>query len=264
MNSPNPNLKPEKPYSDTLGIVVQPFRAWSSTLDFYDVKISNQIVAGTANIDTAVRSSPVSSFCSNGAGGTVPCLEPVGAILYIPVFYVNANSTEVRGLELTSKYDLNLGPWGTVTTEIDWSHTMSYLYEVAGVTYQLAGTHGPAVIGGNTGNPKDRVQGIVAYNHGELDVRATVNWISAFDLTDPSGSNGIPVLNCATAVQTGGYYEAFFNSGQPTNPSYCKVGQFITTDLTAAYKFEKHWTVHGAIDNAFNRPPAGPEYLRWR
>jgi iron complex outermembrane recepter protein len=257
-NAPNPNLKPEKSYSDTLGIVVEPFRAWSSTLDFFDVKISNQIVQGTANpnLSTGVRTAPVTDTCSDGAGGVVPCVQPVGAIVYVPVLFVNANSTEVRGLELTSKYNLSLGAWGSVTTEIDWSHLMSYLYGVGGVTYQLAGTHGPATIGGNTGNPKDRVQGSVAFDRGGLDVRATVNWISAFDLTDPSGSNGNgPITNCSLGVVNGGYLEAWFNSGQPNNPSYCKVAQFITTNLTASYRFEKHWTVHGAVDNVFNRQP---------
>ena len=255
-NSSNPKLKPEESHSETVGIIVEPVRTWTTTLDFFRTRISNQIVAGTANIDTAVRSAPVSDFCSNGAGGTVSCIQSVGAILYIPVAYVNANSTQVTGLELTTHYNFSLGDWGSITTEFDWSRITSYLYTVAGVTYQLAGTHGPAVIGGNTGNPKDRMQGSVSFNRGPLTVRTTLNWISSFSLTDPSGSNaGTPVLDCATAVQTGGYYAAFFSSGQPTDSKYCRVQSFLDTDLYASYAIDDHLIVHGSVTNLFNEQP---------
>ncbi len=255
-NSTNPNLKPEKSLSKTLGVILQPVDNWSTTLDYFHVRITNQIVAGTADISTAVRGGPISTTCSNGTGGVYTCTTPVGPILYIPVEYVNANSTQVSGFELDSNYKFNMGAFGAATVDFDWSHMMSYLYEVGGVTYQLAGTHGPAVIGGNTGNPKDRVQGTLSWDNGPWDVRLTLNWISSFSLLDPSGSNsGTPVLTCAEAVQAGGYYEAWFNSGQPTDSKDCKVQSFLDTDLSLHYKFESHWTLTASITNLFNEQP---------
>jgi len=112
------------------------------------------------------------------------------------------------------------------------------------------------VIGGNTGNPKDRVQASFTYDKGPLQVTTTFNWISSFDLTDPSGSNaGTPVLSCADGVNTGGYYAAWVPSGLPTDSSACRVHSFLETDLSAIYKVDKHWTIHGAIANLFNRQP---------
>jgi iron complex outermembrane receptor protein len=255
LNAANPNLKPEKSYSETLGIVVQPIRDWSSTFDFYKVKISNQIVSGSlTTLAGAVRGAPVTTECSNGAGGSVACTPAVGPILYVPVTYINANSTAVSGLELTSHYDLHVGGFGIITTEIDWSHQLKYLLTEEGVTYELAGNHGPYVIGGDTGNPKDRVQGSVAWDSGPLNVRATVNWISAFSLTDPSAGFD----SCSYAVQHVGIGNTAFFPGtanQPTNPSYCKVGDFIDTDLYASYKLPLGLMVHGAITNLFNRQP---------
>jgi iron complex outermembrane receptor protein len=257
LNVANPKLKPEKSTSATLGIVVEPIPQWSSTLDYYQVDIKDQIVAGTSDVINGVRGSPVSDTCSDGAGGAVPCTPAVGPILYIPVSFVNANSTKVTGIEFNTRYKLMLGNWGgSLTTEFDWSHMMSYLFKVGGVEYQLAGTHGPAVIGGNTGNPKDRMQASVTVDKGPMQVRLAFNMVGKFDLTDPSGSNvGAPVLTCEDAVTQGGYFAAWFLSGEPTNSKYCKIPSFLDTDLSASYNFNEHLTIHGAITNLFNEQP---------
>ncbi len=259
LNSANKDLKPEKSTSITVGAVFEPVKAWSSTLDYYSVEIKNQIVAGTGDINQAVRGDPILQDCSDGAGGSVPCTPSVGPILYIPVKFVNANSTKVTGFEFDTRYTFGLGSWAKLTTELDWSHLTSYKFVSGGVEYELAGTHGPAVIGGNTGNPKDRVQGTLTLDKGALQVRATLNWISNFALTDPSGSNsGTPILNCLDGVQYGGYFAAFFPgvSDTPTDPKDCKVRAFLDTDLSARYTVSDRLSIHGSITNLFNqRPP---------
>jgi len=255
-NSSNPNLAAEKSTSKTIGFIAEPIKNWSTTLDFYQIEVKNQIVQGTGDPANAVRGAPVVSDCSNGAGGTVSCTPAVGPILYIPVQYVNANATKVSGWELDTKYKVGLGQWGTLTPQLDWSHTMSYIFTAGGVSYQLAGTHGPAVIGGNTGNPKDRAQFTLTYEQGPLQVAGTLNYISSFSLTDPSGSNaGVPVLTCDDGVNQGGYFAAWIPSGSPTDQSVCKVHSFTTLNLTAAYKVNKNLSVRGAVNNVFDRQP---------
>jgi iron complex outermembrane recepter protein len=260
-NSTNAKLKPEKSHSATFGIIFEPFRSWSSTLDYYQVKIDNQIVAGTPDTAGTVRGAPVSETCSDGAGGTTPCTTSVGEIIYVPVAYVNANSTQVRGAEFTTKYTFDLGVVGNFTLDADWSHTISYLYSIQGQTFQLAGTHGPGVIGGNTGNPKNRVQADIVWNKGPAQFRTTFNWISSFDLTDPSGSNfggpasGTQVFTCADGVQDGGTFAPWFLGGQPNNSKYCRVQQFLDVDMYAGYKIGDHLTVHASMLNVFNQQP---------
>jgi iron complex outermembrane recepter protein len=260
-NSTNAKLKPEKSHSVTFGVIFEPFTAWSSTLDYYQVKIDNQIVAGTPNTAGTVRGSPVSETCSDGAGGTVPCTTSVGEIIYVPVQYVNANSTEVRGAEFTTKYTFDAGVIGKFTLDADWSHTIDYLYSIQGQTFELAGTHGPGVIGGNTGNPKNRVQADIVWDKGPAQFRTTFNWISSFDLTDASGSNfggpasGVQVFNCADGVQDGGTFAPWFLAGQPNNSKYCRVQQFLDVDMYAGYRIGDHLTVHASVLNVFNQQP---------
>ncbi|MDE2147439.1 MAG: TonB-dependent receptor, partial [Burkholderiales bacterium] len=198
LNSANPTVKAEKSTAETLGVILEPIRGWSSTFDLYQIKIDNQIVAGQPSIATAVRSpTPVSTLCSNGTGGTVTC--SVNPILYIPVEYVNANSTKTSGWELGSSYRYKLGSYGSLLTELNWSHTMSYVLTLGGTGYQLAGTHGPLVIGGDTGNPKDKAQLSFTWNKDAWQVATAFNWMSSFDLTDPS----FGITNCDAGASIG-------------------------------------------------------------
>ena len=258
-NTSNPGLAPEKSTSKTIGFIVEPIKGWSTTLDFYQVEIKNQIVTGQSDTNNPVRGAPVVSDCSDGNGGSVSCTPAVGPIIYLPVSYVNANSTKVSGWELDTKYKFRLGEWGSLTTELDWSHTMSYIFATADGSFQLAGTHGPGVIGGNTGNPRDRAQFTLTYEKGPFQVAGTLNYISSFDLTDPSGSNNgqpfAPNLTCADGANNGGYFASFVPSGEPTDSSACRVHSFVTLNLTGVYKFDKNWTFRAAIDNVFDRQP---------
>ncbi len=260
-NSTNTALKSEKSHSETLGIVFEPTSNWYSTFDFFQVKINDQIVAGTPNFAAANRGAPVIETCSDGNGGTYNCTTSVGEIVYVPVAYVNANSTLVNGIELNTKYRFDLGDLGSLTADFDWSKTTSYKYTIQGQTFQLAGTHGPGVIGGNTGNPKDRVQANLTWEDGPWTIRTTLNYISSFDLTDPSGSNfggpssGVQVFTCADGVADGGTYLPWFTGGIPTNGKYCRVQQFLDTDLYAAVKLGEHWTLHASVLNVFNEQP---------
>jgi len=75
----------------------------------------------------------------------------------------------------------------------------------------------------------------------------TVNYISGFDLTDPS----IGIYTCSDSIQ---------NSGKWVNPyagpqSFCKVDRFTSVNLYGAYAFNDHLRMHASILNAFDKPP---------
>jgi iron complex outermembrane receptor protein len=193
-----------------------------------------------------VRGAPISTLCADGNGGTYTCTTPVGPILYYPVEYINANSTEVKGLEFETRYKWRMGQYGNLLAVLDWTHTMSYVLTTGGVAYQLAGTHGPFVIGGDTGNPRDKVQANFTWDRGPAQVALTFNWISSYNITDPSfGFN-----DCAGGGAANGWFP-----GGNTPSQFCKVNSFLETDLTGHYVYDKHWTLHAGILNLFNTQP---------
>jgi iron complex outermembrane receptor protein len=257
-----PQLQPEKSISGTLGFILEPIRGWSSTLDFYDIKIKDQIytpppAAGLGEVRSAV---PVSGLCYE-ATGTAPCVIPGGAnglLLYFTDPYENTNSTEVRGLELESHYTWNLGSLGNLYTGVDWSHTLDYWLTAGGVKYQLAGTHGPELIGGDTGNPRDRIQATVTYGNGPLEVTAIENFTSSYSNLDPSYMGELGEANtCANNLSTySGVQFSGYDIGMASFPqSWCATKHFATTDLTVRWKFTKQFVVHVAVNNLFDAQP---------
>ena len=123
---------------------------------------------------------------------------------------------------------------------------------IDGVKYKLAGTHGPFVIGGNTGNPKSRIQWSNTIGQENWSITGTINYMSSFNLTDPSfGYN-----TCYDALD-GNLASTIFNdeysNGDVPKATSCKVASFTTVDLYAQYKVSKNLSVHGSITNLFDR-----------
>ena len=244
------DLQPEKSKSYTLGLILEPVKGWSSTLDLYQIEIRNQIVTAASlpsYTPDFVRGTPLPQIFSDGKGGTYTATPSVGQILYATSGYVNAGATKTSGFDLETQYKWRMGDLGTLKTELTWTHLMSYtITDSEGNSYQVAGTHGPTIIGGDTGNPKNRAQLVVSYDKGPFNVATTVNWIGAFSVLDPStGLN-----DCQTALQASNSY---FAGDYPEK--YCSVHPFTSVDLTATWKLTPALTLHGTVLNLFNRQP---------
>lgn len=248
----NPDLQPEKSKSYTVGFIVEPVRGLNMSLDYYKIQIKNLIVTQAGNdpsfTPTWVRGPAATIDIATGVGNnTVPGVPSVGPILYGLSPYINAGSTETHGVEADVRYRWRMGDMGTVTANLSAAHTFGYVTEVAGASYQLAGTQGPSSVGGATGNPKDRAQFTLGYTRGPLDVTATVNYTSGFSTKDPA----LGETDCAsTGTNVGG--RAYFQG--LTQPSwYCDVSSFTATNLNVSYKVTDNLTLRGAILNLFDK-----------
>jgi iron complex outermembrane receptor protein len=107
----------------------------------------------------------------------------------------------------------------------------------------LAGTHGPSATSGDTGNPRDRAQLKFGWDKGPLTVSTTVNWVSSFDVIDPSSTNA---ATCADAIS--------FVFGTP-NPEFCRVRSFTSVDVYGEYRLSEKLSLHASVLNLFNKPP---------
>jgi iron complex outermembrane receptor protein len=249
----SPDLKPEKSKSATLGLILEPVKGWSTTLDLYQIEVSNQIVTAASlpgYVPAFVRGVPVPQIISDGAGGTYTATPAYGPILYATSGYVNAGATKTSGFDVDTVYKFKMGSMGSLKTGLNWTHLMSYTLSANGIAYQLAGTHGPTVISGDTGNPKDRAQLTLSYDVGGLNVTSTVNWIGSFSVLDPSTGPGLNDT-CENSLQNSNTY--FASATYPTK--YCRVKSFTSADLTVTYKVDPRWTVHATVLNLFNKQP---------
>ncbi len=262
LQSSNPTLKPETSKQWTLGVVLEPVRDISATFDWYSIVINNEIVPGSAagvgagSLVRGTNLAPLPEYQANGT--TVLTVPPVAPIAYYGISYINANTTRTSGfdaaLQLQHKFD-----FGTVTSKATWTYVDKWDLELDGVTYHLAGTHGPYFYSGDTGNPRSRVQWATTFSRPTWQVTGTMNYIDSFQDIDPSAQlfGLAPQATCLEALQTSGGFAGTVYANQlgagniPSNVG-CTVGHFITFDLQGRYNITQHLDIHASALNLFN------------
>ncbi|HUO38134.1 MAG TPA: TonB-dependent receptor, partial [Mycobacterium sp.] len=143
LQASNPALRPETSKSFTLGLVIEPISSLSATFDIYNIEVDHQIVPGNASA-TVVRGNnltPIPEYQANGT--TLLVTPPVAPIAYYGLSYVNANTTTTNGFDLGLRYHAQFDNGLRFKSEATWSYIHLYDIKIAGVTYHLAGTHGP-------------------------------------------------------------------------------------------------------------------------
>lgn len=244
----NKDLQPEKSKSLTLGLIVEPVRGWSTTLDYYRITVDNQIIPAASltsydPVASGVRGAPQQVTFGDGSTG----LSPVGPFAYSRVPYVNGQRTRTSGLEFETRYRFGMGEAGELGLGFQLTHVLSYDQTIDGVTFKLAGTHGPSIIGGNTGNPRNRAQLSLAYSKGPFNATSTLNYIGGYDATDPS----LGITDCASGITANS--TRFINSAPPEH--YCQISAFVTTNLSMQYKLGPALTLRGSVLNLFDKAP---------
>lgn len=258
LQSTNPNLKPEKSTNYTFGVIVTPIEQLKLSVDYWDIKIKQDIVSASELVNLGVpfqslqfnivRGPPVLLQQVQANGTLATAQTPVGLILAQEFPYVNATQTEVNGIDIDLDAHVGLGIVGKLSASLNYSHLFHYnLTAPGGVTTDLAGTHGPTGVSGDTGNPQDRAVLSLSWDRGPWEATATVNYVGAFNLTDPS----IGIDTCSESV---------INSGKWVNPysgpaAYCEVSHFTDVNLYAEYAFNEHLRVHGSVLNLLDTSP---------
>jgi iron complex outermembrane receptor protein len=249
VQSTTPTLKPETSSSWTLGTIVEPVKGLSATLDFYAISISNQIV--TANDTTPIRGTNFTPIPQVQADGSIKLVAPpVAPIAYYAGSYVNADKTATSGVDLDLALTQRLGGFGDWKSDFMVSYMNKYDLTTGGITYHLAGSHGPLVVSGDTGSPRARARWSNTWSQGPVEITGTVNYISGMNLLDPS----VGVTDCVTALSVGAGSTAFQSVTEPPPGVSCRVKSFTTFDLESRYDITKQFSLHGSITNLFNTP----------
>ena len=131
----------------------------------------------------------------------------MGLIQYVNSPWINGQSTDTSGLELETRYKFDLKQYGHLTAGLMYTHMLKYDVTIGGNTYKLAGTHGPTVVSGDTGNPRDRAQVTLTWEKGPWTLNTETNYVSSYDVTDPSVGN----TDCQTSLNNSA--TAFANTG---------------------------------------------------
>ncbi len=246
---PGKDLRPEKSRSMTLGFVFEPLPAMNVSLDYYDIKIRNQIVSvglfGQGQIDNP---DAYGTKLYRVNSPTTPNAAPTSAddtILYGTYPFINLGSARTSGLDLDLRLALDGGAWGRFTPQLQWTHMIRYTIDRGpGQVYELAGTHGPSFVSTNTGTPRERGALSLNWARGPVELTGTLNYLSGMRVED--ASYNLP--DCASALST------VFPNGLPAGGSpLCRVPSFTTVNLSGSWQVSPGLSLRAAVTNVFDR-----------
>ena len=231
----NKNIKPETSKSYSLGMVLEPIKNISLSIDWWKIVRDGEIngsdpgavVANPAGYPDAVivRGEPTSNF---------PGLA--GPILMVKAPYLNAGQTKTSGIDLDLRGKYNAGEYGRFNSGV----TVTYMKEFTrtnadGTVLEFAGTHGDTNLSGNGGTPKTKVRLTLGWDQGPVNITANMNYVSSI-------SNKNDVAG-----------ECLDSDAQHVPYKNCRIASFTTTDLFAKWNVTKQWELTASISNLFDK-----------
>jgi iron complex outermembrane receptor protein len=274
----NPNIKPEKAKSYTLGFIAEPWAGTSATLDYWKIDRKNEIIqADPASIAAGLSFVDPTRANQKQVPGQVPnsflYYDADGNLTAVAGQFENANSTKTDGIDLELRHRMNLGSVGKLTAQLNWTHVNKFRRTDAfGNTFDYAGTQGPISQSSGSGTPKDRASFSLTLDHGPWTVTGMVNYVGPLKMIDhkgetaadsglgdgtiADGTNGLVWNYDGTSSLNCGVYTV---TGQPYNG--CKLPSFTTFDLYGKWTVFKGFDINVSIQNLFDRKAPFDPYL---
>jgi len=117
----NPNLRPEKSHTFTLGTVIEPVRNLTVDVDSFWIYLEDQIVVGGLNyaviLQNAQTATQFADLITRDASGTITAISQTNANLF---------KTQLSGLDVDLRYNIPMGDFGTVTLTGNGSYFYKY------------------------------------------------------------------------------------------------------------------------------------------
>ena len=231
----NTNLRPETANSTTIGIVLQPMRDLTVTLDYFDIKVKDTI----SNIDPTTTLSK----CLDTGNPTFCGLitrDRLGTLWLLPQASIvgtnlNLGSTRTSGFDIAATYQQKLPGMGNLA--VSYAATILRKLETEEIkgdgTYDCVGYYGPSKCG--SPNPEYRHKLRTTWST-PWDVEAAITWrhMAKVDLQTTSSN---PLL-----------------SGRATDRERTLAAQNYI-DLAASWTAMKGLTLSAGVNNLFDKDP---------
>ncbi|KZE17115.1 MULTISPECIES: TonB-dependent receptor [Sphingomonas] len=239
----NPDLKAEKSRSYTAGILFEPIRNVSFTVDYYNIKKTDAIT--TANNAPAIAAYYAGQAIP--AGYTVipdavdinnPTARPRIAFVQSP--FINANTIKSEGIDFGINANYRFNDDLRVSSNLE----ASYILELSttfpdGSKERYEGTLGNYNLTAGSGTPQWRGTWLNTVEFRDVLVSATVNYFDGYDLSAEDQTGPGTAGDCGLS--------------DGTIP--CKVSDYITVDLNTSFKVNDRFTFYVNAINLFDRLP---------
>jgi iron complex outermembrane receptor protein len=214
----NPNLKPETSKQGSLGVVIEPTRNFSASIDYWAINSKDKILNRTPQVILQNAALLSNNIVRN----------PDNTIAYVTAGWINAAGSKTRGADIGLRGNGSLDSYKW-TAALDGTYTQSFKFaEIAGQPY------------------KEYV--------GQFFTRDLyLRWKTRSSLTIAKGDwSGVLSQNFSS-----GYKDQLPDGGKATPPAGFKpkVDSYITYNLSASYTGFKNFTLTGSLINLLNTDP---------
>ncbi|MBV8970810.1 MAG: TonB-dependent receptor, partial [Sphingomonadaceae bacterium] len=254
--SGNPNLRPEKSTSFTAGAIFQPVRWFSFTVDYYNVKKTDVIVAGPnagqarANYYAGL---PLPAGYTIGALDAVDPLFPNAQprVLVINGPYVNAGYFKTSGLDFAATVSAPITNDIKFTSRLDLSTILKFDVDFGdGVVRKYAGTIGPYELSSGAGTPKWRGNWQNTIEYGPFSLTATTYYVSPIKQV---GADDLSPVNGQIDYSCAGSASAFYPyPDAASTQKYCTIRRFTYSDLNLTIKGTDKFSFYMIVNNFTN------------
>jgi len=237
----NPDLKPEKSKQFSLGLVLQPIKSVSATVDYFHIRVSNEVttLAPELIVDKAQAGNPTYQAlvaCDGKALGS-DCTD--GNITNILATNLNAGSVTVSGFDVDVSWKGDKSSWGQFGANLNGTLMSSYVEVLPDGTVQQSVAR-TVDADGNTINA-------VGSSNGGVIMR----WKHSLQGTWDYGPYGAVL----TQNYQAGYYDSPRADADPLNPVPVHHHPFETWDLQGSYSGIKNLTLSLGAKNFLNAQP---------
>ena len=239
----NPNIQPEKSDSYTFGVILEPIKQFSVSVDDYAIK--KRDVIEPPNSGAALGPYLAGLPLPPGTSVTPDLPDPAfPASLARPAIitgmYANENELTTDGVDIDLRLNFELGNYGKIVSDLSATKIFSFkLVFPDGTSQQWVGTQAPYILSSGAGTPRYRGTWTNGWDFGQGSLTLTTYYTSGF------ASTGVDA--------TGDPNACLYTT------TYCHVASFIDMDLTGIYKVTDHLTASATIQNLLDRlPPINP------
>jgi len=233
----NPDLTPEKADTYTLGLVMNPTRNFTASIDWYDIKIEDAIAASPAFVLVSCLNSGTNCNLVHRDGAGTLWQDPLTG--FVTALNTNFGSYHTSGIDFGANYTLGLGSMGRfgINGLVTWLQKYEQEPIKGAGKFDCKGLYGP--ICSNTGGPnpawKSKVRGTWA-TPWNMDLALTWRHISEVKFEATSSD---PLLSVVGTT---------FNTNE-------KLAARDYFDIAVQWNIDKTFSLRGGINNLFDKDP---------
>jgi iron complex outermembrane receptor protein len=234
------------------------------TVDYYDVKKSDLIVAGPALADARAAyysKTNVTDACAAvaavGAGyscNLVDAIDPLfptalPRVLIINAPFVNADYSKTSGVDFSATAKANLPYDAKLTSRLEVTHVLKYDLHTATRVQEYAGTLGPYQLSSGNGTPDWRGNWQNTVEWSRYSLSATAYYVGKIKSV---ASDQRVDTTCATGNQ-------YAPGNTVVGNRFCYIKKFVNVDVNGTAQITDAVQVYGNIGNVFDeKAPVAP------